>query len=96
MFQPEDLEKPNVESLISKLMKLVFNMGKPPEKCYAPVPAGTKGNMKLPMGCVYCSFKIECHKDVNDGEGLRMFKYAKGIEYLTKVKTVPKVEEITA
>ena len=96
LFQPEDLEKPNVESLISKLMKLVFNLGNPPEKCYAPVPAGTKGNMKLPRGCTYCAFKIECHKDANDGNGLRIFKYAKGLEYLTKVKSVPKVEEISA
>lgn len=96
LFQPEDLDKPNVESLISKLMKLVFNLGKPPEKCYAPVPAGTKGNMKLPRGCTYCGFKIECNKDVNDGDGLRIFKYAKGLEYLTKVKSVPKVEEISA
>jgi len=96
LLQPEELDKPNVESLIGKLMKLVFNLGNPPEKCYAPVPSGIKGNMKLPRGCFYCSFKIECHKDVNDGEGLRMFKYAKGIEYLTKVKTVPKVEEIAA
>ena len=96
LFQPEDLEKPNVESLISKLMKLVFNLGNPPEKCYAPVPAGTKGNMKLPRGCTYCAFKIECHKDANDGNGLRIFKYAKGLEYLTKVKSVPKGEEISA
>tara|TARA_R110002012_G_scaffold319234_1_gene539144 strand:- start:3320 stop:4192 length:873 start_codon:yes stop_codon:yes gene_type:complete len=96
LFQPEDLDKPNVESLISKLMKLVFNLGNPPEKCYAPVPAGTKGNMKLPRGCTYCGFKIECNKDANDGDGLRIFKYAKGLEYLTKVKSVPKVEEISS
>ena len=95
LYQPEELDKPNVESLIGSIIKLIFNVGKPPEKCYSPVPAGTKGNMKLPKGCVYCDFKIECHEDSNDGEGLRMFKYAKGIEYLTEVKSVPKVEEIT-
>ena len=96
LYQPEELDKPNVESLIGSIVKLIFNIGKPPEKCYKPITSGTKGNMKLPRGCLYCNFKIECHKDANDGEGLRMFKYAKGIEYLTKVKSVPKVEEISA
>ena len=73
---------------------MMFN--KIPDKCYSPIPAGTKGNMKLPRGCVYCPHKIECHKDANDGSGLRLFKYAKGIEYLTRVKYEPKVEEIAA
>ena len=50
--------------------------------------------MKLPIGCVYCSHKIECHSDTNDGKGLRLFKYAKGIEYLTQVNQLPRVEEI--
>ena len=50
--------------------------------------------MKLPMGCVYCPHKIECHSDTNNGKGLRMFKYAKGIEYLTSVRSLPRVEEI--
>ena len=50
--------------------------------------------MKLPIGCVYCSHKIECHSDTNDGKGLSLFKYAKGIEYLTQVNQLPRVEEI--
>ena len=56
--------------------------------------AGAKGNMKLPRNCVYCPYKIECHKDANAGQGLRLFKYSKGIEYLTQVKAAPRVEEI--
>ena len=47
------------------------------------------------MGCVYCSHKFECHKDANEGKGLRVFKYARGPEYLTTVVSPPKVEEIT-
>ena len=94
-FRPEDLDKPNIKNLIGNLVEILFNLGKPPEKCYQPVSAGTKGNMKLPMGCVYCSHKIKCNEDTNDGQGLRMFKYAKGITYLTKVVSTPKVEEIT-
>ena len=50
--------------------------------------------MKLPMGCVYCNHKFVCNTDTNDGEGLRVFKYAKGLEYITKVVSLPKVEEI--
>ena len=43
---------------------------------------------------INCNHKIVCNKDVNDGEGLRVFKYAKGLEYMTKVVSLPKVEEI--
>ena len=95
LYQPDDLDKPNIKTLIGKLLDVLLNLGKPPEKCYQPIPAGVKGNMKLPIGCVYCSHKIECNKDTNDGQGLRMFKYAKGITYLTKVVATPNVEEIT-
>jgi len=93
LYQPEEFDKPNVKVLIDNLLD-VFKFDKLPEKCYTPVAAGTKGNMKLPKGCFYCPHKIECHKDANDGAGLRMFKYSKGIEYLTKVKSLPRVEEV--
>ena len=93
LYQPEELDKPNVNLLISKIIN-ILEEEQVPEKCYAPVPLGTKGNMKLPIGCVYCNFKKECYKDSNDGQGLRMFKYAKGLEFLTEVKSIPKVEEV--
>jgi hypothetical protein len=93
LYQPEELDKPNIETLINKIFN-IFKLDTLPEKCYQPIPAGTKGNMKLPIGCVYCSHKIECHSDTNDGKGLRLFKYAKGIEYLTQVNQLPRVEEI--
>jgi hypothetical protein len=93
LYQPEELDKPNIKTLINNLNILLKNKSLP-ERCYDLVPAGTKGNMKLPIGCVYCNFKHKCYKDVNGGEGLRMFKYAKGIEFLTEVKYLPKVEEI--
>ena len=93
LYQPEEFDKPNVKVLIDKLLD-VFKFDNIPDKCYTPVAAGTKGNMKLSKGCFYCPHKIECHKDTNDGQGLRMFKYAKGTEYLTQVKSTPKVEEI--
>ena len=93
LYQPEDLDKPNIKTLINNLNILLKNKSLP-ERCYNLLPAGTKGNMKLPRGCVYCDFKHECYKNANDGVGLRMFKYAKGIEFLTEVKSLPKVEEI--
>lgn len=93
LYQPEDLDKPNIKTLINNLNILLKNKNLP-ERCYDLLPAGTKGNMKLPRGCMYCDFKHECYKNANDGVGLRMFKYAKGIEFLTEVKALPKVEEI--
>jgi hypothetical protein len=66
----------------------------PPARCYESVPDGKKGNMKLNRNCNYCSYKFECHKDANNGRGLRAFKYANGPTYLTHVEVAPRVEEI--
>jgi len=93
LYQPEDLDKPNVNTLISNI-ESALKGDAPPNKCYKPIKSGSKGNMKLPMGCVYCSHKFVCNADTNDGKGLRVFKYAKGLEYMTKVTSLPKVEEI--
>ena len=93
LYQPEDLDKPNVNTLISNIESALKGEA-PPDKCYKPIKSGSKGNMKLPMGCVYCSHKFVCNADTNDGKGLRVFKYAKGLEYMTKVVSLPKVEEL--
>ena len=50
--------------------------------------------MKLPSECTWCAHKFECHKDSNDGKGLRVFKYSNGFTYLTEIKRLPKVEEV--
>ena len=93
LYQPEDLDKPNVNTLISNI-ESALKGDTPPDKCYKPIKSGSKGNMKLPMGCVYCSHKFVCNADTNGGKGLRVFKYAKGLEYMTKVVSLPKVEEL--
>ena len=93
LYQPEELDKPNVVLKIGFLQK-ILNLLTPPERCYQPIPDGSKGNMKLPRQCSFCDFKFECHKDANDGQGLRVFKYSKGPVYLTKVESLPKVEEL--
>ena len=38
--------------------------------------------------------KFKCHKDANDGRGLRVFRYAKGQVFFTHIESEPKVEEI--
>jgi hypothetical protein len=92
-YQPEELDKPNVVVKISKLRKFL-DMLKPPAFCYKTIPEGKSGNMKLPKGCSFCNYKFECHKDSNDGEGLKTFKYARGPVYLTKIVSAPKVAQV--
>ena len=63
--------------------------------CYAPIPEGKAGNMKVARGCSWCPHKFECHKDANEGKGLRVFKYSNGLRYLTQTPKPPKVIEVT-
>ena len=93
MYIPDDLDKPNIDTKINTLLD-DLKLDKPPELCYNPIPDGKKGNMKLPKGCSWCKYKHECHKDANDGQGLRTFKYSTGYTYFTEVKSEPKVDEI--
>ena len=94
LFRPEELDKPNIKTKISRVKKSLKS-SQPPQKCYDPVPDGVSGNMKLPRECFYCRHKYECHKDTNDGKGLRIFQYAKGLAYFTTVVKEPKVKELT-
>jgi hypothetical protein len=94
LFRPDELMKPNAEELIKNLKEKIQSE-EPPEKCYQPIPHDKTGNYKLPVGCVYCSHKFHCHSDTNEGNGLRVFKYANSNVFMTKVVNTPKVEEIT-
>lgn len=71
----------------------VINDPAPPPRCYDAVPEGKSGNMKLGIGCSYCSFKDRCWEDANRGAGLRKFIYSRGPVWLTDVKREPKVDE---
>ena len=93
MYVPDDLDKPNIDVKINTLLD-ALELDTPPDLCYTPTPDGKKGNMQLPKGCTWCKYKHECHKDANDGEGLRTFKYSTGYKYLTHVEAEPKVDEI--
>ena len=92
MHLPDQEDKISVSKKIDFLIP-ALDLDSAPELCYDPIPDGTKGNMKLPKACSWCKYKYECHKDANDGEGLRTFKYNKGLVYLTKVVSEPRVEE---
>ena len=92
-FKPEDLDKPNIKNRIREVKRIVKRKT-PPDFCYPTIPEGKSGNMKLPRECTYCPYKYECHKSSNDGKGLRVFNYAKGPTYFTKIINEPKVEEI--
>ena len=93
MHLPNQEDKVDIPSKIDSLIP-TLNLDTMPELCYNPIPDGVKGNMKLPKTCAWCKYKHECHKDSNDGQGLRTFKYSSGLTYLTKVVSEPKVEEL--
>ena len=92
-YEPGELTKPNPSLKIDNILQILKDET-PPEICYQPIPEGKQGNMKLASTCVYCSHKKECWNDVNGGRGLRAFKYANGVRYLTRVASLPKVDEI--
>lgn len=95
LFKPQSLDKPNIKQKIDTLNKQLKKKT-PPARCHAPVPNGSYGNMQLPTECKWCPHKFVCHKDANEGKGLRTFKYSTGLTYLTKVVRLPKVEEVNA
>ncbi len=94
LYRPDNFDKPNIKKKITDIKKAV-KLSTPPELCYSPVPDGKSGNMQLPRECVYCRHKFECHKDSNEGKGLRVFKYSNGLKYLTQTPKPPKVIEVT-
>ena len=77
-------------------LKGAMDKDDPPDRCYSDVPDGGSGNRKLFIGCVYCPHNITCWSDTNEGKGLRIFNYANGPRYFTKVVKEPNVEEITS
>ena len=93
-YQPEELDKPNIRSKIKQIKKALKLKNPPEEYCYPTVPDGAKGNEKLHKNCAWCPHKFKCYEDVNDGKGLRIFRYAKGYAFLTKVVVEPKVTEV--
>jgi hypothetical protein len=93
LCRPDKSDVPNARERIKHLRVALKDKNKPPPRCYDEEPEGTSGNMKLSVGCSYCSYKNDCWSDANDGQGLRKFIYSKGPRWLTKVVNEPNVSE---
>lgn len=69
--------------------KDLVNSDKVPPRGFDPIPDGASGNEKLGTNCQYCDFKKKCHP------GLRTFLYSGSPRFLTTVKKLPNVPEIS-
>lgn len=85
----QDGDRVDVKDRIKHVKEVISSEDIPP-RCFSPEPMGKTGNLKLPAGCSYCPFNIECWKDV----GLRKFIYSTGPVYLTHVEKEPNVPEV--
>ncbi len=65
-----------------------------PSKCYEDKAEGKQGNRILDKNCTYCDYKYECWEEANEGQGLRVFRYASGLTYFTHIEKEPKVDEV--
>lgn len=59
-----------------------------PARGFSDAPT-TNGNHKLGINCSYCAYKFDCWP------GLRVFSYSNGPQFLTRVKKVPRNDDIT-
>jgi len=64
LFQPQELDKPNIDSRIKQIKSQVKKKTLP-DFCYEPVADGTSGNFKLARGCTWCPHKFECHTPID-------------------------------
>lgn len=85
----QDEDRIDIEKRINDIKEIV-SQENPPERCFQPEAMGKSGNLKLPAGCSYCPFKIECWKDI----GLRKFIYSTGPVWMTHVEKEPEVPEV--
>lgn len=90
------MELYNAEDRVEHLKHTLAKTTPPDQKCHQPEINDKAGNEVLHKLCTWCPFKGDCWKDANNGKGLRVFNYATGPKYFTKVNKVPpKVKEIT-
>lgn len=85
----QDTDSVDIQKRINYILDVV-KTEEPPPRCYSPEPMGKSGNLKLPVGCSYCPFKLECWKDVP----LRKFIYSTGPVWMTHVEKEPDVLEV--
>lgn len=70
-------------------LRQILESDQPPPRDFAPEPFGASGNEKLGVNCSYCAFKKKCYPE------LRTFIYSTGPVFLTKVKKLPYVPEVS-
>lgn len=85
----------NLKRRLDEITDALDNKLIPPRRTFPVIPEGRSGNMKLGVECSYCSFKKECWKDSNGGNGLRGFAYERGPVFLTHVVREPIVPEFS-
>jgi hypothetical protein len=85
----------DVPAALEHAKQVVASKEPPEERCYEDEEVSADGNRGLSKDCHFCVFKEVCWADANSGAGLRKFRYANGIKYLTHVVKPPRVEEIT-
>ena len=93
LLKIHEMEMINAEDRV-KYLKVLVQKDSPPNRCYSDVKDGASGNKRLGTSCIYCNHKRECWQDANNGHGLRVFNYARGYRYLTKVAKIPDVPEV--
>lgn len=75
---------------IKEIKEVLASKEPPSDKCYAPEPEGTSGNLIVSKNCSdWCPHFKKCWA----GQ-VRAFNYSNGVKYLTKVVKEPRVEEI--
>ena len=89
----KSLELINASSRVKNVKEMVKG-DKIPDRCYDPIPDGKSGNLRLPIGCIYCDYKRECWSDANQGKGIRVFEYARNKRYLVQIGKEPDVQEV--
>ena len=77
----------DIEERVEKVKKSVKGEERP-SQCSSVIPDGKSGNLKLSTMCSYCQYKKHCYPD------LRVFAYAGGPRFLSKVVNPPNVPEI--
>jgi hypothetical protein len=81
----------NVRSRVTEVRQAIAGLDEP-ERCYPDENVNKSGNRKLGISCSYCPWKFHCWRDSNEGRGLQVYNYARGLVYYTHVAKEPKVD----
>ncbi len=89
LFKPNDLELPNIENRIATVRAELEKNTPPTTRCHPIIDKGKGGNRGLHNSCKWCSHKVACNPKA------RVFRYSSGDEFLTKIVSKPRVDEVT-